>query len=266
MRIIFSRKGFDSAAGGGASPIIDGRPVSLPIPSGGFSRTSYADLGLGEAAERASRGRVRANDLCHHDPMFLPDGTCLFGQCGAAQTHLANQGVSVGDVFLFFGLYREEASGEPHHRIFGYLRIAEAIDLARCDALTRERLEALGHPHALGMHARNDVIYRGAGRLAARATAALRLTVAGGPPSLWQRPAWLRQGGLSYHDRADRWQADKRLKSVARGQEFVAFAGRRKAPRLWLEATIRQIHDEAVDTADNIPPMTGKPRTSCIAL
>ena len=46
MRIVFSRKGFDSAAGGGVSPIIAGQPVSLPIPSGGWSSTTYADLGL----------------------------------------------------------------------------------------------------------------------------------------------------------------------------------------------------------------------------
>lgn len=241
MRIIFSRKGFDSAAGGGASPIIGGRPVSLPIPSGGWSSTTYADLGLGAAAERASRGRVRADDPCHHDPMFMPDGICLFGQCSAAQTHLANQGVGPGDIFLFFGLFREEKTGEPHHRIFGYLRIGELIPLATCDDRTRGELAALGHPHALGMHAGNDVIYRGEGRTAVRASDMLRLTVPDGPPSLWQRPAWLRQGELSYHDRADRWLRGRRLKSVARGQEFVAPIGRRAEPRKWLAAVLDEI-------------------------
>jgi hypothetical protein len=124
LRVIFSRKGFDSAAGGGPSPIVDGIPISLPIPSDGFSRTTYGNLRLGDLAGTASRGKLNADDLCHHDPMFtVPtssgDGTCLFGQCGAAQTHLANQGVGIGDVFLFFGLYREEESREAHHRIFG---------------------------------------------------------------------------------------------------------------------------------------------------
>lgn len=244
MRIVFSRKGFDSAAGGGASPIIGGRPVSLPIPSGGWSSTSYADLGLGAEAERASRGKVRGDDPCHHDPMFLPDGTCLFGQCSAAQTHLANQGVGLGDIFLFFGLYREEETGEPHHRIFGYLQIEEMIPLTSCDDRTRGVLAALGHPHALGMHAGNDVIYRGEGRTAARASDLLRLTVPGGPPSLWRRPAWLRPGELSYHDRADRWLRGQRLKSVARGQEFVAPIGQRAEPRKWLAAVLDEICGE----------------------
>ena len=245
MRIIFSRKGFDSAAGGGASPIIAGRPVSLPIPSGGWSQTTYADIGLGGEAEKASRGKVIADDYCHHDPMFCDDGTCLFGQCNAAQTHLANRGVRRGDVFLFFGLFREEQTGEPHHRIFGYQLVEDIVDLGSCSEGQRAELAALGHPHALGMHARNDVVYSGEGRTARHATAALRLTVAGGPPSSWNRPGWLKRGGLSYHDRQDRWLDGKRLKSVARGQEFVADIGRRQAPRRWLDHILCEIRGEA---------------------
>ena len=64
------------------------------------------------------------------------------------------------------------------------------------------------------------------------------MTVPEGPPSLWNRPRWLKPGGLSYHDRADRWLPGGRLKSVARGQEFVADIGRRKAPREWLARVI----------------------------
>lgn len=242
MRIVFSRKGFDSAAGGGPSPIVDGRPLSLPIPAGTASRTSYDALGLGEHARRASRGRITGADMCHHDPMFLEDkvrgGTCLFGQCGAAQTHLVNQRVGLGDVFVFFGLFREEASGEPHHRIFGYMQVAEIVDLTKAPPTD---LVALGHPHALGLHGRNDVIYRGPGETARSAPDSLRLTVAGGPPSLWRRPHWLRPGGLSYHDRANRWLPGGRLRSVARGQEFVADVGRRQAPRNWLGGVIAAI-------------------------
>ena len=233
MRIIFSRKGFDSAAGGGASPIVGGRPISLPIPAGAASRTTYGDLGLGEHAATASRGRLGAGDLCHHDPMFCTDGTCLFGQVGAAQTHLANQGVGAGDVFLFFGLFREEETGEPHHRIFGWMKIERMVDLPRCRE-ERKELTGLGHPHAIALHGSNDCIYVGPGGMASRATDSLRLTVPGGPPSLWNRPDWLRKGGLSYHDRDDRWLRGGRLKSVARGQEFVADIGSRKAPREWL--------------------------------
>ncbi|MFW5634222.1 MAG: hypothetical protein ACOCYR_04945 [Erythrobacter sp.] len=244
MKIVFSRKGFDTSAGGGPSPIVAGRPVSLPIPAarnaaGAASVTTYGDLGLGEHAARASRGRLGAGDACHHDPMFTREGECLFGQCGAAQTHLERQGVGAGDVFLFFGLFREESGGEPHHRIFGYLRVAELIPLS---AGAPAELVERGHPHALAMHARNDCIWRGEGRLAARASEALRLTVPGARPSLLRRPDWLRRGGLSYHDRADRWLRGGKLRAVSRGQEFVADIGsRREAPRAWLESVIAEI-------------------------
>lgn len=242
MRIVFSRKGFDSSSGGGPSPIMDGVPLSLPIPAGAASRTTYGDLGLGEHASRASRGRLGDGDLCHHDPMFSDDGQfagqCLFGQCGAAQTHLERQGVGVGDVFVFFGLFAEEATGEPHHRIFGYLKVEEILRLEH--GAPQELVDA-GHPHALAMHHRNDCIWRGEGRVASHASETLRLTVPGGPPSLWQRPDWLKRGGLSYHDREDRWLRGGRLRSVARGQEFVADIGRRKAPREWLARVIEEI-------------------------
>lgn len=238
MRIILSRKGFDSAAGGGPSPIVDGRPLSLPIPAGIASKTTYRDLGLGKHATKSSRGKISGDDLCHHDPMFLPDRTCLFGQCGAAQTHLANQGVREGDVFVFFGLFAEEHTGEPHHRIFGYLEISEIFRLA--DSLPEEFV-AQSHPHALEMHHSNDAIYRGRGETARTDSDVLRLTVPDGPPSMWHRPKWLRAGELSYHDRADRWIRGGRLKSAARGQEFVADIGRRIAPRNWLADIVAAI-------------------------
>lgn len=241
MRIVLSRKGFDSTSGGGPSPIVDGRPLSLPIPAAEHSRTTYGSLGLGGHADRASRGRLGADDLCHHDPMFLAGGTCLFGQCGAAQTHLANHGLGAGDVFLFFGLFREEDTGEPHHRIFGYLEVERRIDLTCCDASTLAALRDHGQPHAIAMHGRNDTIYRGRGETASRAPELLRLTAPDGPPSLWRRPGWLRRGGLSYHGRADRWLSGGRVRAVSRGQEFVADIGRRKAPREWLARVIAAI-------------------------
>ncbi len=247
MRIIFSRKGFDSAAGGGASPIVDGRPVSLPIPAGTASTTTYGALGLGDHAAKASRGKLGAGDLCHHDPMFLEHdpaiAECLFGQCGAAQTHLERQGVGIGDVFVFFGLFREGMPdgswGQPHHRIFGYLEVEQIVPLAEG---APDDLVQLGHPHALAMHHKNDVVYRGPGRTARHASDLLRLTVPEGPPSIWHRPKWLKHGGLSYHDKPVRWQQRGRLQSVARGQEFVADIGRRQAPRDWLSGIIAEIN------------------------
>lgn len=245
MRIVFSRKGFDSASGGGPSPIVEGCPVSLPIPGRELvGAATYGELGLGELAARASKGRLSSADRCHQDPMFLPDGRCLFGQCGGAQTHLANRGVGVGDLFVFFGLFREDGQA-PHHRLFGYLWIEEMVPLAACSPDRRAQFAALGHPHALAMHGANDVIYVGPGKTACTAHPDLRLTVAEGPPSLWNIPAWLQAAGLSYHHREDRWLAGNRLRSVSRGQEFVADIGDRKAPRAWAARIIAAIRQQA---------------------
>ncbi len=188
----------------------------------------------------ASRGKIGAADLCHHDPMFLPGNRAVLGQCGAAQTHLERQDVGVGDCFLFFGLFREEGA-KPHHRIFAYLRIEEVLPLKDAPPARLDELAALGVPHAIGLHAANDTAYIGTGQMARRASDALRLTVPDGPPSLWQVPQWLFETGMSYHQRADRWREDGRLQSVARGQEFVSDIGNRTDAHDWLAAVIAEI-------------------------
>ncbi len=230
MKIILSRKGFDSSSGGGASPIVEGRPLSLPIPAGaGRPGVAYGELGLAAHVHGASRGRLGAKDIAHHDPMFRDDGTCLFGQCGAAQSHLQNRGVGTGDLFLFFGLFRDGRE-KPHHRIFGWLWVEQIV---RHGDPVMAGLRALGHPHALEPHGSNDAIYCGAGGAAHASHPELRLSLPDGPPSLWHIPEWIERSGLSYHDRADRWRGDGVLQSVARGQEFVADAGDDAAAHAW---------------------------------
>ncbi len=237
MKIIFSRKGFDSGSGGAASPILDGRPISLPIPATKNSATTYSELGIGDLVSAATRGRIDGSHLCHHDPMFVQDGRCIFGQCDSAQSHLANQAVGNGDTFIFFGLFREETTGEKHHRIFGFLEIEEVIPVRAISNEARSKIAAFKHPHLIGDRGPSDTIYRGHGIAAGKDHAELRLTVEGGPLSLWRIPSWLRETGLSYHGAAERWLPNGNLKSVARGQEFVADVGERTEPRHWLEAT-----------------------------
>lgn len=203
--------------------------------------TSYEDLGLGDLVESVTRGRIHRDHLCHEDPMFIA-GRCAFGQCGAAQSHLMNQGVGAGDVFLFFGLFTDPLTGERHHRIYGYLRVERVIPLAECDDLAA----LIGplprpHPHTLGEWNANNTLYHGAGGTACADHAELRLTAPGEPLRRWRIPVWLCETGLSYHRNADRWFAPGRLEIVARGQEFVTDIGDRDEPRRWLEKIIGAI-------------------------
>jgi len=221
MKLVFSRKGFDSGSGGGPSPIVNGRPISVPIPGVADPRApTYADLGLGEHARIASRGRVGPGDHCHHDPFFA-DGQCAFGQADAAQSHLANQGVGVGDVFLFFGLFAGDGM-RAHHRIFATMWVAQLLSPA-CDGPPSF---APHHPHFWGELASRayNSVYVGPASVARSARPELQLTAPDQPlVSRWKVPAWLhrRRRQLSYHGADWRWEGPDQLRTVGRGQEFV---------------------------------------------
>jgi Nucleotide modification associated domain 3 len=234
MRLIFSRKGFDSAAGNARSPIIDGKPISLPIPTKRRSETSYLVAGLGEIVEQMTKGRIGAADLCHEDPMFS-NGRWAFGQTGAAQSHLERNGVGVGDVFLFFGLFASLDGRDRHHRIFGYLEIDEVRRLGGRPSMSDNPKGFFRrHPHTIGEWNENNTLYLGSGAKARRAHPCLRLTKAGARVSVWTIPAWLKAAGLTYHSNPVRWANHKELHVASRGQEFVSNIGNQTAPREWL--------------------------------
>lgn len=234
MRVILSRKGFDSAAGKAPSPIIEGEPISLPIPVNGRSETTYEDVGSGELVEEATKGRISAGHLCHEDPMFS-NGRCAFGQTGAAQTHLERSGVAVGDVFLFFGLFASRDGRDRHHRMFGYMKIDEMRRLGSRPRKSDSPEEfSRRHPHTIGAWNENNTLYLGRGAKAKTANPCLRLTRPGGPPSIWAIPTWLKKAGLTYHNDQERWSKDGELRAVSRGQEFVSDIGDETAPREWL--------------------------------
>ena len=119
MKIILSRKGFDSSSGGFASPIFpDGTMLSLPIPvqEVDTSCTKYSDIRYSkytyqDILEQLNPRRSNKMVYCHLDPDIrddiwkysLPYWHPAFGQIGAAETHLQNHNVQAGDLFLFFG-------------------------------------------------------------------------------------------------------------------------------------------------------------------
>jgi len=167
MKLIFSRKGFDSANGGCPRPIIDGQLCSLPIPDAG-APTSYAKISsfngssIAQIVEDLTRGRVRRRDGAHLDPDLLRDAiSCrtgwhpIFGQAGAAQSHLARHAIGCGDLFLFFGCFRRAVQvggtfrfvpdAPKIHVIFGWLQVERVVPVL--DGLAAEIPWAAGHPH-----------------------------------------------------------------------------------------------------------------------
>lgn len=148
MKIIFSRKGWDSSAGGKPSPIFSGNGFSLPIPddppnpisyhaltpSALTSHSHHADLAafLGQYAKKFPAAATPAHLDPDLDRSSLPRGTgwCpCFGQENGAATHLDNNGVGVGDIFVFYGWFDDVdmVTGWRKHQdkycVFGYLQI-----------------------------------------------------------------------------------------------------------------------------------------------
>lgn len=263
MKIILSRKGFDSSAGGVPSPIFpDGKMLSLPIPDES-STIAYRDIagnGWASVGELVNQlAHIPATHGAHLDP-DLSVGSIprvegwrpLFGQAGAAESHLENQGVGTGDVFLFFGLFQaveKSAAGwqvirgsRPMHVIFGWLQIAERVAISDWPS---DAVWALYHPHFRRESQSKNVLYVATERLSLPGidspisidggglstcfSPRLRLTGHDFPgPSRWLLPGWFHPGTrgsvLSYHGDPSRWGVPKAgvtLRSVSKGQEFV---------------------------------------------
>jgi hypothetical protein len=268
MKVIFSRKGFDSSAGGVPRPLVDDRPISLPIPTRMPTPTRFRDLpnGISELVADLTRGRVAADRPCHLDPdidasslVRLPGWRGALGQVSAAQSHLSNNGVDRGDVFLFWGLYRPVVrgrgggwtyAGTAEHRLFGWLQVDEVLAVGEDPSSALRGYPWLSsHPHLATGWPANNTVYVARERLALPGRAlslpgfgvlsrGCRLTAPSlAQPSLWAVPPWLdplRGGtGLTYHP-AGRWNPNGTLRSAARGQEFVADIGEGRDALDWL--------------------------------
>ena len=148
MKLILSRKGFDTANGGCPSPIFpDDTMFSLPIPLKHEDKFTYGELprfgeiNIGEVVAGLTRGRIGAKDHAHMSPDLQPPDGCprLFDQAEAAERHLNNQGVGEGDIFLFFGLFRRvkederqwRFTGEPLHVLWGWLQVGARRDCGK---------------------------------------------------------------------------------------------------------------------------------------
>ncbi len=253
MKVILSRKGFDSSYGGCPSPVLeDGTMVSMPIPDEG-GNCRFDDIVLPNGRTYADTWkdlapRVIHTDFCHLDPDIRKEARQVcpagwrpaFGQRNAAEGHLENKEVGVGDLFLFFGLFRKArfAGGrmafvpgeKPAHMIFGWLQIGEIVR-------GRDVLRFPWHPHADSEHVLgggNNTIYAAADRLViGDADTGLPgagmfpfsekrvLTVPGmSQVSRWKLNGVFGKVPLSYHYDLSRVK-DEYFQSVAKGQEFV---------------------------------------------
>lgn len=272
MKLILSRKGFDSSAGGVPSPILpDGRLLPMPIPqTDGPLR--YADLSVDgrtlsslvkQLGGKGWRGR------CHLDPDLdrslaerHPDWLPAFGQFGSAQRHLMQEGVGPGDLFLFFGWFRQTEwvdgklrfvkNAPDLHVLHSWLQIGQILPVT--PQLADDWPGLAMHPHlckdypfntiylpAEQLEVQGELLGAGSGMFGDWRPER-QLTWPGELRSVWQLPECLApensQQVLSYHRNLERWSRQEgqlRLNAAYRGQEFVVESAQPVEVLNWLK-------------------------------
>ncbi len=289
MRLILSRKGFDSSAGGCPSPVLpDGSLCVLPIPDRQsrirYNQVRHGPRRLGKLARDLTGGRVTAACGAHLDPDLQAEAfpraegwRPVLGQTGSAQGHLRNQGVTCGDLFLFFGVFRQAElwqrrwrfvpGSRPFHSLWGWLHIGEihGVDGLAQDALPWARY----HPHCHGEPDAGNTLYvasndfcmpgepAGSGPLPGSGlfTHWHQDRVLSDPhgrlPTQWRLPsAFFPAAGrppLSYHTKAERWALRPPYcyqQCAARGQEFVLDLDAYPEVAVWAAALLRNGHGD----------------------
>lgn len=247
MKVILSRKGMDSTAGGMASPILpDGTLLSLPIPDK-TSNQKYGDLFYEEQSFCKIIQQLKPdfdfsqNQTCHLDPDIYGNITGrqgewkpAFGQCGVSAKHLDNLGVGIGDIFLFYGMFRKTERQSDHrlsyvngspvrHIIYGYMEVGEILweeqDIA----------QYVWHPHSRNTDRPHNRLYLPKTYGTFHYSESLVLTKREqNNRRLWSLPSFFADSGISVS-----WQGKNRpvlngdyaeLNSTCRGQEFVITA------------------------------------------
>ena len=186
MKVILSRKGFDSSNGGIVSPIfMDGTMISFPIPS--HDTDKFCDLhykGISYSGILSDL-HYKGDEFCHVDPdldqnrrineveHWLP----AFGQINSSATYLKNIGIKEGDLFLFFGNFHFVEQERGHFKyirksgdfykdndlqvIWGYLQVGKIINDPN------EQKQLWWHPHSSEDRRKNktNVIFLASERL-----------------------------------------------------------------------------------------------------
>ena len=152
MKVSFSRKGFDSQYGKQPNAILpDGTLLVFPIPDEKEGVDTFGELLFNEKplikyiSELKPQTKHTEFTRCHLDPDlykgikvrqegWLP----AFGQANQSLSELRNNGFGIGDLFLFFGWFRETEiekgilrykRGAPDiNLIYGYLQVGRILE------------------------------------------------------------------------------------------------------------------------------------------
>lgn len=169
MKIILSRKGFDSSNGGIVSPIMeDGTLISFPIPSDDKDKFDELIYNEHSYCKILSDLKYKGSATCHLDPdltigrrkIFIKNWVPIFGQINSSAVYLTNNvGVEVGDIFLFFGNFHKVKCVDGKYKyvkktgdfysdcdlqiVWGYMQVGEII------TDPEKQKQYIWHPHSI---------------------------------------------------------------------------------------------------------------------
>ncbi len=246
MKIIFSRKGFDSSYGGVPSPIFpDNRMVSLPIPDKDspieYEDIKWQEFNLGYVVSQLTQNHIPSYYRAHLDPDLNADSIPrsaewrpVFGQMGQAQSHLRNCNIQPGDIFLFFGLFRRinlysdkivwDKKSRPIYVLWGWLQIDEILEVNKNISNKYHWLEYHPHFHKktksfntiyiarkyLSLPNLEDKKFPGAGTFLYFSERLMLSDPSAEIPSIWRLPSWFYpredKFPLTYHRKLSCWQ------------------------------------------------------------
>jgi hypothetical protein len=234
---------------------------SLPIPDRDspirYSDILWDDVDLGKVVSDLTGNRIRPTTRAHLDPDIDPASlrrnkgwTGMFGPSRPAFTHLHRCGVTEGDLFLFFGWFRQAEweddclrfvpDAPDIHVLFGWLKVDVIKPVERFSSV--ERRWADYHPHFSPRRASDEVICLGRNQMSLPSIqrplpgfgvfpacrSVLCLTAPLSTRSRWRLPKWFWPGKdktpLSRHADIRRWRRTSEwvyLDTVPIGQEFV---------------------------------------------
>lgn len=236
-------------------------PIPYPVSQIPYSRVFLHDKLTASTFLKDVGQDALAKRCCHVDPDLRrgalhqrsEDWIPGFGQVAQSQSHLKNQGVEAGDLFLFFGWFQYAVHNgdrcdyvkhvehpDGFHAIYGYLQVGEVHQVV--DGSYPSGLK--NHPHILHQKAdqfkkENNTVYSAQDRLSEFAIDApgcgyfafdkkLILTAPDQKyRTTWQLPMNIHPDEgveLTYHRDPKRWKRESGasiLRSAIRGQEFV---------------------------------------------
>ena len=258
MKVVLSRKGFDSGYGGYPSIILPtGEMITLPIPSDKEDYYTYKDVktrsgsslysimkSLNSNIKSGTYKKLDETINCHLDPDLCEFSVDreegwrgAFGQISAAQKVLENNDIKEGDLFIFFGWFNDVVKtedgykfirGDGKHTIFGYLQIDKIIHPNRDGVPAWLK----NHPHAKAisrLKKDSNCIYIAKEKCTFNENIKgygmftyneeLDLTKKGLTRTCWDLPSIFKDVNITYHTK-DSWK-NGYFKSACRGQEFV---------------------------------------------